>query len=464
MNAPVIVENIARRAIPSAVPSLERKRVWAYIVLIIGDIAAIMAAFALGGFLYRGDVFDQQALLEAQLFVPLYLTIALYQRVFSIRSLTDGRHAALRVVLAVIVAAALLNFLAFYAKFNTSFSRGTFTLGLGFSALFMASIRFATARKLRNRWGPVARNIVILDDGGPALELPHAKRISVAEFGLAPMPDDPHMRDGLARSLANQELVIVSAPLERRSAWSAILKSSGIHAEIVSNQGDHFGILGITQYRDQKLSGLIVSTGPLGLRARVGKRIFDIVTASLGLLLLWPVMLVAALAIKITDGGPVLFVQQRSGRGNRLFPMLKFRSMKREHGDHAGRQSASRDDPRTTRVGRFLRRSSIDELPQLFNVLAGNMSIVGPRPHAVGSLAGQKKFWEVDSRYWTRHSLKPGLTGLAQVRGFRGATDSADELSQRLQSDLEYIANWSLVGDLLIMVRTMAVLTHRNAY
>ncbi|NCU10859.1 MAG: sugar transferase, partial [Sphingomonadaceae bacterium] len=129
-----------------------------------------------------------------------------------------------------------------------------------------------------------------------------------------------------------------------------------------------------------------------------------------------------------------------------------------------GKVSASREDNRITRIGRLIRRTSIDELPQIFNVLKGDMSIVGPRPHALGSQAGQKLFWEVDDRYWTRHALKPGLTGLAQVRGFRGATDREADLANRLDSDLEYLGSWSLWHDMRIVLETLRVLVHARAF
>jgi lipopolysaccharide/colanic/teichoic acid biosynthesis glycosyltransferase len=157
-------------------------------------------------------------------------------------------------------------------------------------------------------------------------------------------------------------------------------------------------------------------------------------------------------------------VQKRTGRGNRFFPIFKFRSMRVEKLDASGNRSASKDDDRITRIGRFIRRTSIDELPQLFNVLRGEMSIVGPRPHAIGSLAGDKLFWEVDHRYWLRHSLKPGLTGLAQVRGFRGATDTESDLADRLQADLEYLDGWTIWRDLKIIVNTVRVLVHDRAF
>lgn len=138
--------------------------------------------------------------------------------------------------------------------------------------------------------------------------------------------------------------------------------------------------------------------------------------------------------------------------------------MREESCDSDGRRSTARDDDRITPLGRILRRTSLDELPQLFNVVEGDMSLVGPRPHALGSLAGDQLFWHVDRRYWLRHAIKPGITGLAQVRGFRGATDHRDDLMLRLQCDLEYASRWSLFIDAYILLRTFAVLVHKRAY
>ena len=138
--------------------------------------------------------------------------------------------------------------------------------------------------------------------------------------------------------------------------------------------------------------------------------------------------------------------------------------MREEKLDQDGSRSTSRADDRITRIGALIRRTSVDELPQLLNVLRGDMAIVGLRPHALGSRANNKFFWEVDGTYWQRHCLKPGLTGLAQVRGHRGATEIEKDLTDRLQSDLEYIASWSLPHDIAIVFRTIWVLRHDNAY
>lgn len=180
--------------------------------------------------------------------------------------------------------------------------------------------------------------------------------------------------------------------------------------------------------------------------------------------MLGPVMLAVAAAIKLDSPGPALFRQTRVGKGNRCFQIVKFRSMRVDRADAVGAVSAGRSDDRTTRVGAFIRRTSLDELPQLFNVLLGEMSLVGARPHALGSLAGSQLFWEINQRYWQRHAMRPGITGLAQVRGFRGPTDEVRDLENRLRCDLEYLSNWSLMLDLQILLATFRVLVHEKAY
>ncbi len=194
------------------------------------------------------------------------------------------------------------------------------------------------------------------------------------------------------------------------------------------------------------------------------KRGTDIVLATAALTVLAPPMLLAAAVIRLTSRGPAVFSQERIGLDGRPFRMLKFRTM-RQQADAEPCRQATRHDPRVTWFGALLRRSSFDEVPQFFNVLAGTMSVVGPRPHAPGTCVADRPFETITSRYAARHSVKPGMTGLAQVRGWRGETDTEDKLMRRLESDLEYIATWSPGRDFLIIGRTIVeVLRMRNAY
>jgi lipopolysaccharide/colanic/teichoic acid biosynthesis glycosyltransferase len=209
---------------------------------------------------------------------------------------------------------------------------------------------------------------------------------------------------------------------------------------------------------------LVVSRGALALRDRILKRTFDLCVSVPLILLGAPIFLAVAIAIKLDSPGPVFFRQPRVGLGNRQFQVLKFRSMRVDMLDTNASKLTQVADPRVTRIGDFLRRTSLDEIPQLLNVVRGEMSIVGPRPHATGALAGDELYWLVDSRYWDRHAAKPGITGLAQVRGFRGTTFEKSDLIDRLQADLEYLTGWSLWRDTAILFSTAKVLLHKNAF
>ena len=197
----------------------------------------------------------------------------------------------------------------------------------------------------------------------------------------------------------------------------------------------------------------------------VAKRIFDIVFSVVAIVLLWPVMLGAAIAVKATSKGPVLFRQKRHGFNNEVIEVLKFRSMYTNMGDQTAIRAVTKGDPRVTPVGRFLRKSSVDELPQLFNVLRGELSLVGPRPHAVHAQTGDRKYVDVVESYFARHRVKPGVTGWAQINGLRGELDSDEKIRARTAYDLDYIENWSLLFDLKILFLTpIRLLNTDNAY
>jgi lipopolysaccharide/colanic/teichoic acid biosynthesis glycosyltransferase len=225
-------------------------------------------------------------------------------------------------------------------------------------------------------------------------------------------------------------------------------------------------------YSSGRLSLAPVSfTAPIGvdqgmrLRDRVVKRIADVILGLLFLVFASVLILLTAAAIRLTSRGPVLFRQERVGLNGQRFVMLKFRTMRDAPVVPGCCRQATRHDPRVTRIGRWLRHTSFDEIPQLLNVLGGSMSLVGPRPHAPGTCVAERPFEAISHRYAARHCVKPGMTGLAQIRGWRGETDTEEKFLRRLDSDLEYIADWSLAGDLRIIGRTIAtVLRMPNAY
>ena len=192
----------------------------------------------------------------------------------------------------------------------------------------------------------------------------------------------------------------------------------------------------------------------------------DKIIGGLCLIFLSPVMLAVTLAVKLDSKGPVLFKQKRYGFNNELIEIYKFRSMYVDKQDDAAAKLVTRNDSRVTPVGRFIRKTSLDELPQLFNVVfKGNLSLVGPRPHAVQAKAAERLYDEVVDGYFARHRMRPGLTGWAQIHGWRGETDTSEKIQHRVEHDLYYIENWSLLLDLYILAATpFALLKTANAY
>ncbi|MBY0612606.1 MAG: undecaprenyl-phosphate glucose phosphotransferase [Beijerinckiaceae bacterium] len=196
------------------------------------------------------------------------------------------------------------------------------------------------------------------------------------------------------------------------------------------------------------------------------KWLFDKIVGFAMLTLLWPIMLIVAIAVKLESRGPILFKQRRYGFNNEMIEVYKFRSMYVECTDATASKLVTKNDPRVTRVGRFIRKTSLDELPQLFNVVfKGNLSLIGPRPHAVNSKAENRLYDEVVDGYFARHRVKPGITGWAQINGWRGETDTEDKIQKRVECDLYYIENWSVFLDAYILIMTPFALTKtENAY
>jgi exopolysaccharide biosynthesis polyprenyl glycosylphosphotransferase len=198
----------------------------------------------------------------------------------------------------------------------------------------------------------------------------------------------------------------------------------------------------------------------------VMKWLFDKVVGSVALVLASPLMLLTAIAVKLESRGPVLFKQKRYGFNNELIEVFKFRSMYVDQCDATASRLVQKNDPRVTKVGAIIRRLSIDELPQLINVVfKGNLSLVGPRPHAIHAKAANQLYDEAVDGYFARHRVKPGITGWAQVNGWRGETDTEEKIQRRVEHDLYYIENWSVLFDFYILIKTpLALAGHENAY
>ncbi len=185
------------------------------------------------------------------------------------------------------------------------------------------------------------------------------------------------------------------------------------------------------------------------------KRAIDVVGSLLGLVALSPLLVILFVAIRLTSGGPALFKQERHGRAGRTFLIYKFRSMYTDAGDATGRHQTVNEDPRITPIGSFIRKTNLDELPQLFNVLQGDMSLVGPRPHPIGMQAGGAAYEDLVPCYHFRHLAKPGISGWAQVNGLRGPTTDAAKARARVEYDIAYVQNFSLLLDFRILLLTV---------
>ncbi len=275
-------------------------------------------AFALAGVPYEGNWGLPRNMLAAQTLLPLLFTIALYNETYGGKALANWAFAAKRGLTALVIAAALLNFVAFYTKSNAEFSRVSVTLGLLAFGVAIVATRWLLGVVIDRYWQGRTTNQLTIDDGGPGFPSKDGDAIAAADYQLDPSSHDPFMLDRLGKLLQNQDKVVVSTPRERREEWAFLLKSAGVHGEIVSEPAHALGAMGVHRYEQLDRTTLVVSTGPLGLRARISKRLLDLVIAGGAVVALSPLLLIIALRIKLEDGGPILFVQRRLGRGNQF--------------------------------------------------------------------------------------------------------------------------------------------------
>jgi Undecaprenyl-phosphate glucose phosphotransferase len=363
--------------------------------------------------------------------------------------------------------------LAYLLKISADYSRGWLLTWLALVSITMLLSRPASASLLR--WlastGYTARRIAVVASGATGLRL--AERLRQAAGVRIVGVFDEIGKDGQGKPRASiadlisigqrnqiDEVVVAlcNAPQPQTARLIDELSVLPVDVWLCPAEFD-MPILGTS--RLGALSLLQVKPKPIRDWGYVLKLTLDYVLGAISLILFAPLMLAVALAIKLDSPGPVLFKQRRHGYNHRLIHVYKFRTM-RVAEDGAVVVQARKDDDRITRIGKFLRRTSIDELPQLFNVLKGEMSLVGPRPHAV---AHNQLYCARLERYANRHCVKPGMTGWAQIHGFRGPTEDPEQMRKRVQMDLYYIENWSISLDLKIIALTPFVgFVHRNAF
>lgn len=430
-----------------------------YGLLAVADIVAIAMGFALASLLHFDKPIGWQSTRLTILVIPIFLTLAVSGGAYGINALLDCARGAMRAIVAFAAAMALILFVLDQLDLLHVFNGWLLALSIGVSVPAIVAARSIMDRVARKMLGDQPLSELVILDGSSSHQNNRGIVLHANDVGIAADISDPHMLDRVGTLLKHVDRVSIACSPERQHDWTLILKGAAIDGEVFS--GERPVAEPLLRAIDP---GDMPAAAPPTHLDFVAKRVLDLVMVGAALMLLAPLLIFVAIAIKLDSPGPVFFVQQRVGRRNRLFRMYKFRSMRTEACDSDGHMSARRDDDRITRVGRFLRATSIDELPQLLNVLMGSMSIVGPRPHALGSTASEKLFWDIDRRYWLRHTYPPGLTGLAQVRGYRGATPHARDLENRLASDLEYVRNWSPWLDIKIILKTFGVLVHPNAF
>jgi Undecaprenyl-phosphate glucose phosphotransferase len=375
----------------------------------------------------------------------------------------------------------LLAFFAFLLKIGVAYSRGAFVVFYFLAPAGLLGVRKFTKMTLAAavfRGAIGRRDIVLIGDFNEIASL--EPRDLLAFLGAAEVnrftlsrEDDPLLRasadirviDSVADfvRLHGCREILLALPWGDAGRMEFVrdqIKTLPVAARLLPDMR----VRSLTNYTSsarQRVLAIEIQRAPLSVAERFVKRGLDILVAALALMFFFPVMVFTAIAIKLDGPGPVIFRQQRKGFNGRQFTMFKFRTMSvQENGPIVAQ--ATRNDPRVTSIGRLLRSASIDELPQLLNVLKGDMSLIGPRPHA---LAHDNYFENILGDYAFRHHVKPGITGWAQCNGARGATPSIEHISARVKLDLWYINNWSLWLDVQILIKTFfEVLRKRNAY
>jgi Undecaprenyl-phosphate glucose phosphotransferase len=457
---------------------------WASRVALI-EFAVVVATAYLASFLYHELVYNSsprasQYILASALLGSFHVLISFVDDQYRLAGDKWSHRGISRGAGAVTLAFVFFLALSFLFKVAEDYSRGTFLSQIAavIPALVLARIVIAEHFKRSFRAGTYqARGIVVLSLDGNDSSTELAEKIcetpdrivkwnNLDSGQLGPVGGD--LPDATAARLSK-----ICSECRKLRADAVVIVFDAINLDRIARVVEAFYALPadiqllpvsiapfmrrsrISQSGQVRL--LELTSGPSSLMGRFLKRAFDLVVASLAVIVLSPLLLLVSLAIKLESRGPVLFRQTRHGFNNEPIQVLKFRTMVSDNNGTLFRQ-ATKNDPRVTRIGRLLRRTNVDELPQLFNVISGEMSLVGPRPHAVehnDSFFGQIKLMA------RRHNMKPGITGWAQVNGLRGETDTCEKMMKRIDYDLYYIDNWSFFFDVKILFMT---LLSRKAY
>ena len=462
--------------------------------MLLGEIRLLegLALLALGCavhfFSATDDILFRPHVLTALTLAPL-LTVLLTQLAdgYLIRSLRGALRMMPRVFGAWLVSFGVLASGFYLVGADTLHDRGWVMTWLGAGLVWLLGERLFISYAIRHwaRNGTMERRAVIVGGGEQAKQLIRSlEQQPENDIRICGIFDDrdesrsPTLVAGYPKlgtvdelvefaRLARLDMLIISLPLTAEARILYLLKKLWVlpldirlaaHANKLHFRPRAYSHVGSVPMLD-------IFDKPIRDWDSVAKRVFDIFFSLIAIALLWPVMLGTAIAIKLNSPGPVFFVQKRHGFNNETINVLKFRSMYTNMSDPTAKKAVTKGDPRVTKVGRIIRKTSIDELPQLFNVLRGDLSLVGPRPHAVEAQSRDRRFNDVVEGYFARHRVKPGVTGWAQINGWRGEIDSDDKIKFRTAFDLYYIENWSLFFDLKILFLTpIRLLNTENAY
>lgn len=415
--------------------------------------------------------------------MAIFQTLGLYQ----LPGFSGFVRGFTRVVFGWTVVMAGMMSLAFFVKVGAEFSRVWIAVWFASGLVALFGERLALSF-LARRWikeGRLYRRAVIVGGGREAEQLIKALEASAdTDIRIVGIFDDrgadrvspivagyPKLGNisqlvEFART-SRLDLLIVSLPVTAEKRLLQLLKKLWVlpvdirlsaHANKLRFRPRTYSYIGNVPFID-------ISDKPIANWDFVKKWLFDKIMASLAIVVLAPVMVAIALAIKLDSKGPVFFQQKRLGFNNEPVTVFKFRTMHADQTDAEASKLVTKDDPRVTRVGAFLRKTSLDELPQFFNVVRGDLSLVGPRPHALKAKAADKLYADAVDGYFARHRVKPGVTGWAQINGWRGETDTEEKILRRVEHDLYYIENWSVTFDFYILLMTpFALIKGHNAY
>jgi Undecaprenyl-phosphate glucose phosphotransferase len=406
--------------------------------------------------------------------IVVYLLSAHGVRLYRTRRIFDARSSVQRSLLALVLTFAFMMALGAATKTTHDYSRLWFFTWLVASLLVLPAFRIVALRgvahSLRN--GHYVHRALSVGIGSSA---------PVSETDLA-HASHGHVRAEQPLQLRGvEELILIADEIRLRhidklyirAPWNLVPQISSSLGELRNLSADVYVIpesfaLNSNLIGADQLCGnvsLQITDRPIDGWSYWLKRMQDVSIASLAIVLLSPLLAAIAAAIRLESNGPILFRQRRMGFNGQTFELWKFRSMYAHRSDPGAAQQTIRNDSRVTRVGRFIRKTSLDELPQLFNVLQGTMSIVGPRPHALHTTAEGKMLHDAIDNYAARHRVKPGITGWAQINGLRGELTSIEQLSRRVDYDRDYIRRWSMMLDIKIILLTFARIAHDpNAY